>query len=220
MSQLWHWFVAAIEAGLEWSRAVTGSAGLSIILFTVLVRLVLLPLTFSQMRSMQRMQALQPEVERIQRRYRNNPQKANEAIMKLWRENNVNPASGCLPLLIQFPILYGLFLALRTFSSGAFLWIPDLRHPDPYFVLPILAGVTTYVQMKTAMTVTQPQQRTMLVLMPLMLTFFAWSFPAGLALYWVTSNLFSIVQQVWMNRQQPAPAPAGKGKRGHERGVS
>ncbi|QBS37095.1 membrane protein insertase YidC [Thermaerobacter sp. FW80] len=220
MSQLWHWFVAAIEAGLEWSRAVTGSAGLSIILFTVLVRLLLLPLTFSQMRSMQRMQALQPEVERIQKRYRNNPQKANEAIMKLWREHNVNPASGCLPLLIQFPILYGLFLALRTFSSGAFLWIPDLRHADPYFVLPILAGVTTYVQMKTAMTVTQPQQRTMLVLMPLMLIFFAWSFPAGLALYWVTSNVFSIVQQIWMNRQQPAPAPAGKGKRGHERGIS
>ncbi|GAB6877384.1 YidC/Oxa1 family membrane protein insertase [Thermaerobacter litoralis] len=219
MSQLWQWFVAVIERGLEWSRAATGSAGLSIILFTVLVRLVLLPLTFSQMRSMQRMQALQPEVERIQKKYKNNPQKANEAIMKLWRENNVNPASGCLPLLIQFPILYALFLALRTFSSGSFLWIPDLRHPDPFFVLPILAGVTTYFQMKTSMTTAQPQQRTMLILMPAMLTFFAWSFPAGLALYWVTSNLFSIVQQVLMNRQ-PAPAPAGKGKAGHERGVS
>ncbi|HEY8488035.1 MAG TPA: YidC/Oxa1 family membrane protein insertase [Thermaerobacter sp.] len=219
MSQLWQWFVAVIERGLEWSRAATGSAGLSIILFTVLVRLVLLPLTFSQMRSMQRMQALQPEVERIQKKYKNNPQKANEAIMKLWRENNVNPAAGCLPLLIQFPILYALFLALRTFSSGSFLWIPDLRHPDPFFVLPILAGVTTYFQMKTSMTTAQPQQRTMLVLMPAMLTFFAWSFPAGLALYWVTSNLFSIVQQVLMNRQ-PAPAPAGKGKAGHERGVS
>lgn len=224
MSQLWQWFVGAIETGLEWSRAVTGSAGLSIILFTVLVRLVLLPLTVSQMRSMQRMQALQPEVERIQKKYRDNPQKANEAIMKLWRENNVNPASGCLPLLVQFPILYALFLALRTFSSGAFLWIPDLRARDPLSILPVLAGVTTYFQMKTSMTTVQPQQRTMLVLMPAMLTFFAWSFPAGLALYWVTSNLFSIVQQVVLNRQPaPAPAgpaPAGKGKKGHERGVS
>ena len=220
MRVLWQAFVNGIEAGLEWSRSLTGSAGLSIILFTFLVRLLLLPLTFSQMRSMQRMQALQPEVERIQKKYRDNPQKANEAIMKLWREHNVNPASGCLPLLVQFPILYGLFLALRTFSSGAFLWIPDLRLPDPYFILPVLAGVTTYFQMKTAMTTpTQPQQRTMLVLMPAMLTFFAWSFPAGLALYWVTSNVFSIGQQLLMNRQ-PAPAPAGKGKKGHERGVS
>ncbi|QIA28119.1 membrane protein insertase YidC [Thermaerobacter sp. PB12/4term] len=219
MSQLWQWFVDLIEAGLELSRSATGSAGLSIILFTVLVRLVLLPLTFSQMRSMQRMQALQPEVERIQKKYKNNPQKANEAIMQLWRENNVNPAAGCLPLLIQFPILYALFIAFRDFSIGSFLWIPDLGKPDPWFVLPILAGVTTYFQMKTSMTSVQPQQRTMLVLMPAMLTFFAWSFPAGLALYWVTSNIFSIVQQVLMNRR-PAPAPAGKGKAGHERGVS
>lgn len=219
---MWEAFVGAIETGLEWSRALTGSAGLSIILFTFLVRLVLLPLTFSQMRSVQRMQALQPEVERIQKKFRDNPQKANEAIVKLWRENNVNPTAGCLPLLIQFPILYGLFLALRTFSSGAFLWIPDLRSPDPYFVLPLLAGVTTYAQMKTSMAAVgnQPQQRMMLVLMPAMLTFFAWSFPAGLALYWVASNLFSILQQLIMNRQQPTPAPAGKGKKRHERGVS
>jgi len=219
---LWQAFVNAIEAGLEFSRSLTGSAGLSIILFTIFVRLILLPLTFAQMRSMQRMQALQPEVERIQKKYKDNPQKANEAIMKLWRENNVNPAAGCLPLLVQLPILYGLFAALRDFSSGAFLWIPDLRLPDPYFALPILAGVTTYLQMKTMGSASQPQQRSMLILMPVMLTVFAWSFPAGLAVYWVTSNIFSIVQQLLMNRQPaPAPAgPAGKGSKRHERRVS
>lgn len=219
---MWQAFVNAIEAGLEFSRSLTGSAGLSIILFTILVRLVLLPLTFAQIRSMQRMQALQPEVERIQKKYKDNPQKANEAIMKLWRENNVNPAAGCLPLLVQLPILYGLFAALRDFSSGAFLWIPDLRLPDPYFALPVLAGLTTYLQMKTMGPVDQPQQRTMLVVMPVMLTVFAWSFPAGLALYWVTSNIFSIAQQLLMKRQPaPAPAgPAGKGSKRHDRGAS
>ncbi|PZN13265.1 MAG: hypothetical protein DIU69_01075, partial [Bacillota bacterium] len=215
--------VNAIEAGLEFSRSLTGSAGLSIILFTILVRLVLLPLTFAQIRSMQRMQALQPEVERIQKKYKDNPQKANEAIMKLWRENNVNPAAGCLPLLVQLPILYGLFAALRDFSSGAFLWIPDLRLPDPFFALPVLAGVTTYLQMTTMASANQPQQRTMQVVMPVMVTVFAWSFPAGLALYWVTSNLFSIAQQLLTNRQAavPAPAgPAGKGSKRHDRGAS
>lgn len=219
---MWQAFVNAIEAGLEFSRSLTGSAGLSIILFTILVRLVLLPLTFAQIRSMQRMQALQPEVERIQKKYKDNPQKANEAIMKLWRENNVNPAAGCLPLLVQLPILYGLFAALRDFSSGAFLWIPDLRLPDPFFALPVLAGVTTYLQMTTMASANQPQQRTMQVVMPVMVTVFAWSFPAGLALYWVTSNLFSIAQQLLTNRQAvPAPAgPAGKGSKRHDRGAS
>lgn len=181
----------------------TGNYGLAIIILTVAIRLVLMPLTITQMRSMRRMQALQPEMERLQKKYGDDKERLNREIMELWQKHKVNPMSGCLPLLVQMPILFGFFQTINRMEFGAqadFLWIGNLANPDP-FILPILAGLTTFWQTRvTTPSTGDPTQKIMLYVMPV---FFAWisrSFPAGVALYWVVQNLFGVAQQYAVNR--------------------
>lgn len=198
---------------LDFFYQLTGNYGVAIIIATVLIRVIVLPLTISQTRAMKKMQELQPEQQRLQKKYKSDPEKLNQEMMKLWRENKVNPASGCLPLLIQLPILWGFFRALDSLQSlkGApFLWLSSLGQPDPLYILPILAGITTFWQSK----LTTPggslggAQQSMVYVMPVFIIWLSTRFPAGLALYWVVSNLVSVAQQILV----PGGTPTVKGE--------
>jgi len=209
----------------------TNNYGLSIILFTILVRLAISPLNLAQLRSARAMSALQPKLKELQKVHGKDRQQLTQATMALYKDHKVNPMAGCLPLLIQLPVLWGLFNALSSISNNcfdhpgaictkvfaaqgahniyhsSFLWLPNLGHPDPFHVLPIVAGVTQWIQTKMMMqpsTDAQQQQMNQIMqFMPLMIVFFAWQYQSGLALYWVVSTLFSIALQYSVNRSSP-----------------
>ncbi|OAT79893.1 YidC/Oxa1 family membrane protein insertase [Desulfotomaculum copahuensis] len=181
--------------------------GLAIILLTILIKMVLYPLTFKQMRSMVAMQQLAPKIKEIQERYKNkDPQKMQQKIMELYREHNVNPMAGCLPLVIQMPILIALYRALLHFNysnpvHAQFFWINNLSQVgDPFYILPVLAGATTFLQSRMTTNVSDPTQRMMLIIMPVFIAWISATVPAGLALYWVIFNAVGIVQQYFVNR--------------------
>ncbi len=191
-----------------------GNYGLAIILFTVLLKVVLYPLTLKQMKSMYLMQKLAPQIKEIQNKYKaKDPQKMQQKMMELYREHNVNPMAGCLPLLIQMPILFALFTALRNFNyvnieDASFLWIQNLSQINngpnigiDLYLMAFLAGITTFIQSKLTTSMADPTQRMMLYTMPIMIAYFATKVPAGLALYWVTFNILGIIQQYIVNKQ-------------------
>jgi YidC/Oxa1 family membrane protein insertase len=191
--------------------------GVVIIVFSFIIKIVLHPLSKTSMKSMRRMQALQPMMTEIREKQKDNPEKMNQQIMNLYKEYGVNPAAGCLPLLLQMPILFALWSVLRSsieLRQASFaLWIDDLSVPDVVFTLPfeipvvgiseisgvaLAMGVTMFVQQK--MTVTDPRQKAMVWLMPIMLTLIFNSLPSGLNLYYFVFNLLSIVQQMWLKK--------------------
>lgn len=177
--------------------------GLSIIIVTILVRLAILPLMIKQTRNSKAMQALQPEMQRLKEQYSSKDQKTQQKLqqetMALFQKHGVNPFAGCFPLLIQMPILIGFYHAIsRTaiIKQYTFLWF-DLGSPDPIYLLPLIAGATTFIQQKMTMAGTEnqnPQMAMMLWIMPIMIIVFAINFPAALSLYWVVGNIFMIVQ--------------------------
>jgi len=209
------------EIALDKLYGIIPNYGLAIIVLTIIVRICTAPLMAKQMRSAERMRALQPRMKELQERYKDDRAKQSEATMKLYREEKVNPIAGCLPLLLQFPVLIGLFYALRS-SIGLrhapfALWITDLSQPATLFVvpgldfpirlLPLIMGASMYVQQKmTPMTGMDPTQaRMMLIMMPGMMLFISYTFPSGLVLYWTVSNLLGIAQQYWIrSKTQPA----------------
>lgn len=216
---------------INWLYSGTVSMGvpsyaLAIIMLTVLVKLVLYPLSHMQMKSMVAMQKLQPEIRKIQAKYaKKDPQKLQQAIMELYREHRVNPMAGCLLLLVQLPILIALYRALYGFpytdvAHAGFFWIPTLSERDPYFILPLLAGITTYWQSKMTTppgTAQEPTQRFMTLFMPIFIAWIASTIAAGLSLYWVVFNLLSIAQQYIVNRQiLPVGEGTGKGEGGRK----
>lgn len=181
--------------------------GLAIILLTLLIKLVLYPLTQKQMKSMVAMQRLSPKVKEIQEKWKKkDPQKMQQMIMELYKENNANPMAGCLPLIIQMPILIALYRSLWSFpyineSHASFIWVESLSGTDPYYLLPVLAGLTTFLQSKMTTAMTDPTQRMMLYMMPIFIAWISATVPAGLALYWVVFNVFGIIQQYFVNKQ-------------------
>jgi len=165
------------------------------------------------MKSTMNMQEVQPKLEYVQKKYKNNPEKMNEEVMKLYKEYDVNPMAGCLPLLIQMPILIGLFMALRQFNfdpieHATFFWVPNLGLADPLHILPVLVALTMYAQQKVSMSATGGNEqtaqmmKTMLYMMPAMMLFVCWTMPAGLCLYWAFFSVLSIIQQYFMNKQK------------------
>jgi YidC/Oxa1 family membrane protein insertase len=173
------------------------------------------------MRSMERMRKIQPMVKEIQEKYADDRQKQSEAMMSLYRQEKVNPLGGCFPMLLQLPVFIGLFYALRSsiqLRQAPFLaWIDDLAAPDllftvpgadfPVRVLPLLMGASMFVQQKmTPVQVDPAQARMMLIMMPLMMTVVSYSFPSGLVLYWMMSNVLAIAQQLWTGRQLSSAA--------------
>lgn len=179
-----------------------GSFGLSLIVVTILIRLAILPLMIKQTKSSKAMQALQPEMKALREKYSSKDQKTQQKLqqetMALFQKHGVNPMAGCLPLIVQMPILIGFYHAIsrtREIADHSFLWF-DLGDKDPFYILPIVAGITTFIQQKLMMAGQEhnPQMAMMLWMMPIMIVIFAFNFPAALSLYWVVGNIFMIVQ--------------------------
>lgn len=202
---IWNGYVDFIEWALREISTYTGSVGLAIIVFTIFLKTLMLPLTVKSIRSTAAMQELQPKIKELQKKHSKDRQKVTEETMKLYQEYQINPAAGCFPMLLQIPIFFGLYFAVRHISDdgGSFLWIPNLGEADPYFILPIAAGVFQFIQTKmmrphNAPKASDPQQQmmnTMMNFMPLMVVFFGWTFAAGAVLYWATQSVYSVVQQ-------------------------
>ena len=180
--------------------------GIAIILMTILVKALMYPLTAKQVRSMKAMQDLQPALKKLQKDYKNNPQLLQQKMAELYKEAGVNPLAGCLPLLIQMPILMGVYYCLYGYSySGdpTFLWLTSLSDTDPLYVLPILSALTTYIQQRQTMANNgqdNQQMKIMSYMMPLFIGWISLNFPSGLVVYWVTMNLCQIAQQWYMFR--------------------
>ena len=180
--------------------------GIAIILMTILVKALMYPLTAKQVRSMKAMQDLQPALKKLQKDYKNNPPLLQQKMAELYQEAGVNPLAGCLPLLIQMPILMGVYYCLYGYSySGdpTFLWLTSLSDTDPLYVLPILSALTTYIQQKQTMANNgqdNQQMKIMSYMMPLFIGWISLNFPSGLVVYWVTMNLCQIAQQWYMFR--------------------
>ena len=205
-------------SALNWLNGFIGNYGWSIIALTVIINAAMFPLRHKSNVSMRKMQAIQPQVKAIQDRYSKlkvtDParQKMNTEMMELYREKGVNPASGCIPMLLTFPVLlafYSLLSESIELRNAPFIWwIHDLAAPDPYYVTPILMGASQMLQQKMMpMTGADPVQAKMMLFMPILFTFLFITSPAGLALYWFASNVLVIGQQVLTNRMIGAPEP-------------
>ncbi len=197
--------------------------GLSLLIVTVLVRLLILPLMAKQLRSSKAMQEVAPKVQQLRSKYKGDPKKIQEETMKLYQEAGVNPMAGCLPMVFQLPILYALYGAIYgnvALNQSIFLGVFNLGKPDHTWILPILAAITTYFSSKVMMMGQDQQQKMMLYIMPVFILFIAGRFPSGLALYWVYSNVFTTVQSYFIHvRPRQAAAVAGTAS-AHAKGKS
>ena len=221
--------IRSIDLGWSWIEPLTrmfiwlldvlyslvGNYGVAIVLLTILVRVVTAPLTVKQMRSMERMRHLQPKIKELQAEYADDRQKQSEAMMRLYKQEKVNPLGGCFPILLQMPVFIGLFYALRGSiqlrQAPFFGWIDDLAAPDTLFVipglelpvrvLPLVMGASMVVQQKiTPMQMDPAQAKMMMIIMPVMMTVLFYQFPSGLVLYWLMSNVLAIAHQLWIGR--------------------
>ena len=179
--------------------------GIVIILLTIIVRLILTPLTITQTRSMARMQKIQPQLKELQKKYKDDKQKLQQETMDFYKQNNVNPLAGCLPLLLQMPVFFALFQTLRNPTERVtdvvkdfnFLWL-NLNERDPFYILVILMVATMFLS--TKLSTTDPKQSKFMYILPVVFGFISWQFPAGILVYWVTTNVWSIGQQWIVNK--------------------
>ncbi len=189
---------------LLWIHSHIGNWGWAIIFFTLLVKLVLFPLSYKGMMSMQKMKDLAPKMKEMKEKYKGDPAKMNAQMMEMYKKHGANPMGGCLPMILQIPIFFALYRVLLNAVEleGApwILWIHNLAQMDPYYVLPILMGASMWFQQRiTPSNFTDPLQEKIFKFFPLLMTVFFVSFPAGLVLYWLVNNLFTIAQQYFIN---------------------
>ncbi len=182
--------------------------GVVIILFALLIKLLLYPLNYKMLHSMRGMRELEPYIKELRKQYKNDPQRLNLEVMKLYKKHGVNPLGGCLPMLFQLPIFIALFqvlsftIALR--ASPFVFWIKDLSQLDPYRILPIIMTLAQFIQQR--LTVTDPKQKAMTFILPLVFFFIFMNFPAGLVLYWTVFNIFALVEHYIFNKRYKAKA--------------
>ncbi len=212
------WFGIPILLLMNWVYKYVGNYGIAIILLTVVSKVLFYPLTVKSMRSMRAMQALQPQINALRSKHKSDPQRVQRETMELYRKYKVNPMGGCLPMVAQIPIFYALYLALSVsvdLQNAKFLcfghlfgmdvWICDLAAHDPTYVLPILMGITMFVQQKMTPTTGDPRQQKMMVLiMPAFFTMMFVNLASGLVLYWTVSNVLQVLQQWYMDRSARA----------------
>ncbi len=187
-----------------WIHDYVDNWGWAIVLFTLLVKLILFPLSYKGMMSMQKMKELAPKMKELKEKYKGDPAKLNQQTMALYKKHGANPMGGCLPMLLQIPVFFALYRVLLNADElqGApwIGWITNLADKDPYFVLPILMGITMWLMQKVQPNnMTDPMQQKIFQWFPVIMTFFFLTFPAGLVLYWLTNNTLSIVQQYIIN---------------------
>jgi YidC/Oxa1 family membrane protein insertase len=206
----WFTFASApLFKVLMFLHSIFGNWGWAIIVLVLLVRLLLFPLTYKGMLSMQKMKDLAPKIKEIQKKYKGDPQRMNAAVMETYKKHGANPLGGCLPMLLQIPVFFAIYRVLlnSVVLQGApwILWIDDLSRMDPIYVLPLLMGASMYYQQKlTPNNFTDPMQQKVFQFLPVIFTFFFITFPSGLVLYWFVNNLFSIAQQFLVNRNYEA----------------
>jgi len=203
------WFTFAAKplfSLLSWLHGIFGNWGWSIIALTLIIRIILYPLTYKGMVSMQKIKDIAPKIKELQAKHKGDPQRANAAVMEMYKKHGANPLGGCLPMLLQIPVFFAIYRVLLNAVElqGApwALWITDLSRMDTYYVLPILMGASMYYQQKlTPNNFTDPLQEKVFKFLPIIFTFFFLTFPSGLVLYWFVNNLFSIAQQFVVNQQ-------------------
>ena len=199
------WFIAKpLFWLLNKFQLLTGNWGMAIILLTALIKLLFYRLSAAAYRSMANLRRLQPRLVALRERYKDNKQGLNQAMMEMYRTEKINPLGGCLPILVQIPVFFSLYWVLlesvEMRQAEFALWIDNLSAPDPFFVLPILMGLTMFIQQKLSPAPMDPIQEKIMSFLPLLFTIFFVFFPAGLVLYWVVNNILSIIQQWWITR--------------------
>jgi len=209
------WFSAVGKLVLKsvyWLQSKTGNYGWAIILLTIMLQILMLPLTIKSFRATMAMKELQPQIAALQKAYKNDPKRLNIEMMNLYKRSKTNPFGGCLPMMLQLPIFWALFTTLRNtyeLQGAPFIgWIKDLSVADPYHVLPIVLGLGMLVQSRLQGAVSDPTQRQMMLMMPIIFTVMFWSFPAGLVLYWFTQSLVNMTIQFTMLRVHNPKKPA------------
>jgi YidC/Oxa1 family membrane protein insertase len=221
------WLVVPILWLMHLFYGFTRNYGVAIILLTVITKVLFFPLTLKSMASMRAMQALQPQINALRSKYKSDPQRLQRETMELYRAHKVNPLGGCLPMVVQVPIFYALYVALSVAVEiqnapficfgrlfGIELWICDLAAHDPTYVLPLLMGASMFIQQKMTPTMGDPRQAKIMLMMPVVFTFMFLTLPSGLVLYWTLSNVLQIAQQKYMERtMKPAKVPARAAKK-------
>ncbi len=190
---------------LKFFYSYLGNYGFAIILLTVCIKLIFWPLTQKSYKSMKGMQKLQPEMQKMREKYGHDKQRLNQEMMSFYKDNKVNPLGGCLPMVIQIPVFFALYQVLlggiELRHAPFMLWITDLSVKDPYYVTPLIMGVTMFLQQKMTPTTMDPTQAKIMMMMPVVFTFLFLNFPAGLVIYWLVNNLLTILQQYLIRRQ-------------------
>jgi len=188
---------------LNWLHKLVMNWGTAIILLTVLIKLAFYPLSAASYKSMAKMRKLAPRLEHLKERYGDDRQKLHEAMMKIYSEEKINPLGGCLPIVVQIPVfiaLYWVLLGAVELRQAPFaLWITDLSKPDPFYVLPVIMAITSFIQVKLSPAPTDPVQAKVMMIMPVAFSVMFLFFPAGLVLYWLVNNVLSILQQWRIN---------------------
>jgi YidC/Oxa1 family membrane protein insertase len=207
---IWDQYVDFLKWVLESIGDRVGSGGVAIIIFTIIVRTAILPITIKSIKSMKSMQDIQPKIKELQKKYKGDRVRLQQETMALYQTYGVNPVAGCLPALLQIPIFFGVYRAIISLSNsdtgvwhGSFLWLDSLSEPDPWKILPIAAGVFQFIQTFMSMPagqgkVTDPQQammQTMMKILPITVVLFGWTFASGAVLYWATQSIYGIIQQ-------------------------
>lgn len=210
-SNVVYYFSLALDTFADWFG---GAYGLAILVMVLIVRTLILPLTLKQVKSSKAMQAIQPQVQKIREQYKDNPEKMQQETMKLFQEHKVNPMAGCFPLLIQMPVFIALYNSIihnSRISEHSFLWL-QLGEPDKWYILPIIAALTTFIQTKMMSNMNpsgmQGPMQFMMFVYPVLIFIMAMNFAAALPLYWIFSNLYTIAQNFFIYRNKPEPVLA------------
>ena len=216
---MWRWLCYPLVWVLNLFNSLIPNYGVAIILLTILVRLIFWPLTHKSTVGMRKMQEIQPKVKEIQKKFKDNPQRLQQEMMSVYRENHVNPLSSCLPMLVQIPVFIALFTVLRSaveLRYAPFLWISDLAEPEALFaswfpfgglnILPLAMAGLTMLQSAFTPSGDNKQQQMMMIMMPLMMLFMFYNFPSGLSLYWALSTAFGVAQAWWIKKRYGTPA--------------
>jgi YidC/Oxa1 family membrane protein insertase len=201
------WFTVIAKPlmyALKFFNRYVGNYGIAIIIITVILKAIFFPLTHKSYKSMKGMQKIQPEMTKLREKYKDDRDAMNKAVMELYREHKVNPMGGCLPMVVQIPVFFALYKSLM-FSielrhAPFFLWVTDLADKDPYYVTPVIMGITMFIQQKMTPSNMDPMQQKMMLALPVVFTFMFLSFPSGLVLYWLVNNVLTIGQQMYINK--------------------
>lgn len=201
------WFTVIAKPllySLKYFYNYVGNYGIAIIIITVILKAFFFPLTHKSYKSMKGMQKIQPEMTKLREKYKDDRDAMNKAVMELYREHKVNPMGGCLPMVVQIPVFFALYKSLM-FSielrhAPFFLWVTDLADKDPYYVTPVIMGITMFIQQKMTPSQMDPMQQKMMLALPVVFTFMFLSFPSGLVLYWLVNNVLTIGQQMYINK--------------------